>query len=181
VLLRQRRRSASGDARDVQVYSDGSVSVLSGSTEIGQGSHTILTANCRGRNGCAARKVRLVGSDRQLRCRTLHRRKPHHHSDGRAVLEACREAIAQCKRMAADMVESFPRRIDGRAWRHTLRRTHMTWPENPREILQMEGCSIIGRAYLRKAGDLTLVRRVLGNRCGRRGDRAGTKKLEVLL
>ena len=142
----------------VQVYADGSVSVLSGSTEIGQGSHTVLTQIAAEEIGVPLEKVRLVGSDTAV---TLFERSTGASRTttlmGRAVLEACREAIAQCKVMAADVLgvpeDSFTEERGG------IRSgdTRMTWPEILEQYFQMEGCSIIGRAYLRKAGDLKLV------------------------
>ena len=67
----------------VQVYADGSVSVLSGSTEIGQGSHTVLAQIAAEEMGVPFEKVRLVGSDTADHAfRTLHGRQPHHHADG---------------------------------------------------------------------------------------------------
>ena len=92
---------------------------------------------------------------------------------GRAVLEACREAIAQCKAMAAELLGVPAERIDGRARRHSPRRkTRLTWPEIIEKYFQMEGCSIVGRAYLRRAGDAEVRAGILGNRRGGRGDRA---------
>jgi CO/xanthine dehydrogenase Mo-binding subunit len=139
----------------VQVYADGSVSVLSGSTEIGQGSHTILAQIAAEEMGVPLEKVRMVGSDTAMalferstgasRTTTLM---------GRAVLEACREAIAQCKSMAAE-VWGVPadKLIEERGG---LRNgdARMTWPAILERYFQIEGCSIIGRAYLRRAGDL---------------------------
>ena len=88
----------------VQVYGDGSVSVLSGSTEIGQGSHTVLAQIAAEEMGVPFEKVRLVGSDTAI---TLFERSTGASRTttlmGRAVLEACREAIAQCKEMAAEI------------------------------------------------------------------------------
>ena len=79
------------------------MSVLSGATEMGQGSHTILAQIAAEEMGVPMSKVRLVTSDTAItpferstgasRTTTLM---------GRAVLEACREAIAQLKIMAAD-------------------------------------------------------------------------------
>jgi CO/xanthine dehydrogenase Mo-binding subunit len=89
----------------VQVYADGSVSVFSGSTEIGQGSHTVLAQIAAEEMGVPIEKVRLVGSDTAI---TLFERSTGASRTttlmGRAVLEACREAIAQCKSMAAEML-----------------------------------------------------------------------------
>ena len=88
----------------VQVYADGSVSVLSGSTEIGQGSHTVLAQIAAEEMGVPLEKVRLVGSDTAV---TLFERSTGASRTttlmGRAVLEACREAIAQCKAMASEL------------------------------------------------------------------------------
>jgi len=142
----------------VQVYSDGSVSVLSGSTEIGQGSHTILTQIAAEEMGVPLEKVRLVGSDTAV---TLFERSTGASRTttlmGRAVLEACREAIAQCKVMAADVLKVSPDALMEERGGIRCGETRMTWPEILEKYFQMEGCSIIGRAYLRKAGDLTLV------------------------
>jgi CO/xanthine dehydrogenase Mo-binding subunit len=142
----------------VQVYADGSVSVLSGSTEIGQGSHTVLTQIAAEEMGVPLEKVRLVGSDTAV---TLFERSTGASRTttlmGRAVLEACREAIAQCKVMAADVLKVSPDTLVEERGGIRYGETRMSWPQVLEKYFQMEGCSIIGRAYLRKAGDLTLV------------------------
>jgi CO/xanthine dehydrogenase Mo-binding subunit len=142
----------------VQVYADGSVSVLSGSTEIGQGSHTVLTQIAAEEMGVPLEKVRLVGSDTAV---TLFERSTGASRTttlmGRAVLEACREAIAQCKVMAADMLKVSADKLVEERGGMRCGEIRMTWAQILEKYFQMEGCSIIGRAYLRKAGDLTLV------------------------
>jgi CO/xanthine dehydrogenase Mo-binding subunit len=142
----------------VQVYADGSVSVLSGSTEIGQGSHTVLAQIAAEEMGVPLEKVKVLGTDTAVmlferstgasRTTTLM---------GRAVMEACREAIAQCKSMAAEilsvpaseLIEERGGIRHGKEW--------LTWPEIMERYFQMEGCSIIGRAYLRRAGPFKSV------------------------
>jgi CO/xanthine dehydrogenase Mo-binding subunit len=142
----------------VQVYADGSVSVLSGSTEIGQGSHTVLTQIAAEEMGVPLEKVRLVGSDTAV---TLFERSTGASRTttlmGRAVLEACREAIAQCKVMAAEVLGASADALVEERGGVRYGETRMTWPQILEKYFQMEGCSIIGRAYLRKAGDLTLA------------------------
>ncbi len=142
----------------VQVYADGSVSVLSGSTEIGQGSHTVLTQIAAEEMGVPLEKVRLVGSDTAV---TLFERSTGASRTttlmGRAVLEACREAIAQCKVMAAEVLGVTADALVEERGGIRCGGIRMTWPEILEKYFQMEGCSIIGRAYLRKAGDLKLV------------------------
>ena len=142
----------------VQVYGDGSVSVLSGSTEIGQGSHTVLAQIAAEEMGVPFEKVRLVGSDTAI---TLFERSTGASRTttlmGRAVLEACREAIGQCKAMAAEIFGAPQEQLveEHGGVRHGNQR--LTWPEILEKYFQMQGCSIVGRAYLRRAGDLQAV------------------------
>jgi CO/xanthine dehydrogenase Mo-binding subunit len=142
----------------VQVYGDGSVSVLSGSTEIGQGSHTVLAQIAAEEMGVPFEKVRLVGSDTAI---TLFERSTGASRTttlmGRAVLEACREAIGQCKKMAAELLGVPEEKLieERGGVRHGDQR--LSWPEILEKYFQMQGCSIIGRAYLRRAGDLQAV------------------------
>jgi CO/xanthine dehydrogenase Mo-binding subunit len=139
----------------VQVYGDGSVSVLSGSTEIGQGSHTVLAQIAAEEMGVPFEKVRLVGSDTAI---TLFERSTGASRTttlmGRAVLEACREAIEQCKTMAAELLglpkEGLVEERGGLRYENT----RLTWADILEKYFQMQGCSIVGRAYLRRAGDL---------------------------
>jgi CO/xanthine dehydrogenase Mo-binding subunit len=142
----------------VQVYADGSVSVLSGSTEIGQGSHTVLAQIAAEEMGIPFEKVRLVGGDTAV---TLFERSTGASRTttlmGRAVLEACREAIAQCKTMAADVLGVPTDLLIEERGGVRCGDTRLTWFEILERYFQMEGCSIIGRAYLRKAGDLDLI------------------------
>ena len=142
----------------VQVYADGSLSVLSGSTEIGQGSHTVLAQIAAEEMGVPLEKVKVLGTDTAVmlferstgasRTTTLM---------GRAVMEACREAIAQCKTMAAEVLGvPASELIEERGGvRHG--KEFLTWPEIMERYFQMEGCSIIGRAYLRRAGPFKSV------------------------
>jgi len=129
------------------------VSVLSGSTEIGQGSHTVLAQIAAEEMGVPLEKVRLVGSDTGV---TLFERSTGASRTttlmGRAVMEACREAIAQCKSMAAELL-SVPASefTEGRGGIR-YGKDWLSWPEIIERYFQMEGCGIIGRAYLRRAG-----------------------------
>jgi CO/xanthine dehydrogenase Mo-binding subunit len=139
----------------VQVYGDGSVSVLSGSTEIGQGSHTVLAQIAAEEMGVPFEKVRLVGSDTAI---TLFERSTGASRTttlmGRAVMEACREAIAQCKKMAAELLGVSQEDLVTERGGVRHGNVRMTWPEVIEKYFQMQGCSIVGRAYLRRAGDL---------------------------
>src|SRR5258705_13802357 len=76
---------------------------------------------------------------------------------GRGCWEWCREGIAQSKVMAADVLKVSPDSLVEERGGIRCGETRMSWPQVLEKYFQMEGCSIIGRAYLRKAGDLTLV------------------------
>ncbi len=142
----------------VQVYSDGAVSVLSGSTEIGQGSHTVLMQIAAEEMGVPLEKVRLIGSDTSV---TLFERSTGASRTttlmGRAVLEACREAIAQIKIMAEEVFNAPADKLIEERGGLQSGGTFLTWAQILEKYFKMEGCSIIGRAYLRKAGDLNLI------------------------
>ena len=142
----------------VQVYADGSVSVLSGSTEIGQGSHTVLAQIAAEEMGVPLEKVKVLGTDTAVmlferstgasRTTTLM---------GRAVMEACREAIAQCTTMAAEVLGVPASELTEERGGIRHGKDWFTWPEIMERYFQMEGCSIIGRAYLRRAGSFKSV------------------------
>lgn len=144
----------------IHVYSDNSVSVVTGSTEIGQGSHTILAQIAAEEMGVPFDRVRLVGSDTAItsferstgasRTTTLM---------GRAVLEACREAIAQLKTMAADAYGCSPSDLTETTG-GLLRAGHdqpVTWGDILIKYFHHRDTSIVGRAYLRQTGDLKLL------------------------
>jgi CO/xanthine dehydrogenase Mo-binding subunit len=142
----------------VHVYGDGSVSVMSGSTEMGQGSHTVLAQIAAEEMGVPLEKVRLVGSDTGV---TLFERSTGASRTttlmGRAVMEACREAIAQCKSMAAELLSVAATEFTQERGGIRHGKDWLAWPEIIERYFQMEGCSIIGRAYLRRAGPLKSV------------------------
>jgi len=139
----------------VQVYGDGSVSVLTGSTEIGQGSHTVMQQIAAEEMGVAIEKVRVVGSDTAIspfdrstgasRTTTLM---------GRAVLEACQEAIAQLRNMAGEVLKTKPENLIIERGGVAFQDQHVRWQDVLRDFFGLSDCSIIGRAYLRKTGDL---------------------------
>ncbi|HTC63910.1 MAG TPA: molybdopterin cofactor-binding domain-containing protein, partial [Candidatus Saccharimonadales bacterium] len=71
--------------------------------------------------------------------------------------EACREAIAQIKVMAEEVFAAPAERLVEERCGLRFGDTFLTWAQILEKYFKMEGCSIVGRAYLRKAGDLTLV------------------------
>jgi CO/xanthine dehydrogenase Mo-binding subunit len=108
--------------------------------------------------GVPLEKVRIVGSDTAV---TLFERSTGASRTttlmGRAVMEACREAISQCKAMAAELltVPASEFKEERGGIRHNT--DWLCWPEIIERYFQMEGCSIIGRSYLRRAGPFKSV------------------------
>lgn len=140
----------------VRVCGDGSVIVLSGSTEIGQGSHSILAQIAAEEMGVPLEKVQLVGSDTATtpferstgasRTTTLM---------GRAVLEACQEAISQMMVMAAEVLQTQPEALVKEQSGVKFRDKHLSWAQVLKGYFGLSDCNVIGRAYLRLAGNLS--------------------------
>ena len=76
---------------------------------------------------------------------------------GRAVLEACQEAISQLRNMAGEVLKTKPENlvIERGGVRFQARR--LRWQDVLRDFFGLSDCNIIGRAYVRKAGDLALL------------------------
>ena len=139
----------------VHVYTDNSVSVLSGTTELGQGSHTVLAQIAAEEMGVALDKVQVIASDTgsvpfdrstgASRSTTIM---------GRAVLEACQDAIQQIVKMAADLWDTTPDRLTVLPNGIAHGKRNLTWGEVLRQYFDMSGFNITGRAYVRQHGDL---------------------------
>src|SRR5437667_290358 len=76
---------------------------------------------------------------------------------GRAVLEACRDAISQLRNMAAEVLKTNPESLALESGGFAFQERHWLWQDVLREFFGLPDCSIIGRAYLRKAGDLAML------------------------
>ena len=139
----------------VHVYTDDSVSVLSGTTELGQGGHTVLAQIAAEEMGVALEKVQVIASDTgsvpfdrstgASRSTTIM---------GRAVLEACQDAIQQIVKMAADLWDTTPGRLTVLPNGIAHGKRSLTWGEVLRQYFDMSGFNITGRAYVRQHGDL---------------------------
>lgn len=139
---------------EVRVHGDGSVTVLTGSTEMGQGSKTVLGQIAAEEFGVPLERVRVVQADTALtpfarstgadRTTTL---------EGRTVLAACIEAKEQLRAMAADIWEADPADI-------VLERTgvmsegrRMTWGEVIGKYFGLADMEVIGRAHIRQTDE----------------------------
>jgi CO/xanthine dehydrogenase Mo-binding subunit len=142
----------------VRVHADGSVSIMMGSTELGQGSHTVIPQIVAEELGVPFESVRVIASDTAIT--------PYHHSTpasrtttlmGRAVLEASREAIDQMVRMAADVLKVKEKEIEV-TWGGILcGEARLSWSEVLTRYYGLPDGEVIGRAYIRKSGDFAML------------------------
>ncbi len=138
----------------VRVHADGSVSLMIGSTELGQGSHTVLPQIAAEELGVAFDLVRVVSSDTAIT--------PYDRSTGasrtttlmgRAVQEASQEAKEQMIRMAADVLKVPESEIKPVRGGITCGEVRLNWSEVLTRYYKLPDGEVIGRAYIRKDGE----------------------------
>lgn len=137
----------------VRVHADGSATIMTGSTELGQGSHTVLPQIAAEELGIAYDKVNVVSSDTAIT--------PYDRSTGAsrtttlmgsAVMEACQEAIQQMVVMAADVLKV--KKEDIQAVRGGVRcgEVQLDWSKVISKFYALPDGEVIGRSYIRKSG-----------------------------
>ncbi|MBI4527880.1 MAG: xanthine dehydrogenase family protein molybdopterin-binding subunit [Deltaproteobacteria bacterium] len=137
----------------VRVHADGSVTVMTGSTELGQGSHTVIPQIAAEELGVPLENVNVVSSDTAIT--------PYDRSTGAsrtttlmgsAVLEASREAIQQMVVMAADVLKVKVEQIQLIRGGVRCGEVQLNWSEVISKFYALPDGEVIGRAYIRKAG-----------------------------
>jgi len=138
----------------IRVHADGSASLMTGSTELGQGSHTVLPQIAAEELGIPVDNVRVVSSDTAIT--------PYDRSTGasrtttlmgRAVMEASREAIQQMVKMAADVLKVKVEEIQVIKGGVRCGEAQLNWSEVISKYYALPDGEVIGRAYIRKDGD----------------------------
>jgi len=139
----------------VQIYTDNSVSVHSGTTELGQGGHTVMAQIAAEEMGVDFSDVRVVASDTGTvpfdrstgasRSTTLM---------GRVIVEACRDAITQMLEMAAELWDTPIDELTEEVGGVQYNKETLSWGQILEKYSKMSGFSIVGRGYLYQKGDL---------------------------
>ncbi len=139
---------------EVRVHGDGSVTVYSGSTEMGQGSRTVLAQIAAEEFGTTLDRVRMVQADTALvpfarstgadRTTTL---------EGRTVLQACVEAKEQMRAMAADIWEADAADIQMDQFGVISEGRRMGWGEVIGKYFDLADMEVTGRAHIRQKGE----------------------------
>jgi CO/xanthine dehydrogenase Mo-binding subunit len=137
----------------VRVHADGSVTIMTGSTELGQGSHTVIPQIAAEELGVDFDKVNVVSSDTAIT--------PYDRSTGAsrtttlmgsAVLEASREAIQQMVVMAADVLKVKVEDIQVIRGGVRCGEAQLNWSEVISKFYALPDGEVIGRSYIRKSG-----------------------------
>ena len=137
----------------IRVHADGSVTIMTGSTELGQGSHTILPQIAAEELGIPVDQVRVVSSDTAIT--------PYDRSTGAsrtttlmgsAIIDASRDAIQQMVVMAADVLKVKVDEIQVVRGGVRCGEAHLNWSEVISKYYALPDGEVIGRAYIRKAG-----------------------------
>jgi CO/xanthine dehydrogenase Mo-binding subunit len=137
----------------IRVHADGSVTIMTGSTELGQGSHTVLPQIAAEELGVPFSNVRVVSSDTAIT--------PYDRSTGAsrtttlmgsAVLEASRDAVQQMVVMAADVLKVKVEQIQVVRGGVRCGETQLNWSEVISKFYALPDGEVIGRAYIRKSG-----------------------------
>jgi CO/xanthine dehydrogenase Mo-binding subunit len=142
----------------IRVHADGSVTIMTGSTELGQGSHTVLPQIAAEELGIPFERVRVVSSDTAIT--------PYDRSTGAsrtttlmgsAVLEASREAIQQMVVMAADVLKVKVEQIQAVRGGIRCGEAQLSWAEVISKFYALPDGEVIGRAYIRKSGKFSAL------------------------
>jgi len=137
----------------VRVHADGSATIMTGSTELGQGSHTVLPQIAAEELGIDYEKVNVVSSDTAIT--------PYDRSTGAsrtttlmgsAVMEACREAIQQMVVMAADVMKVHVEQIQTVRGGVRCGEVQLDWSQVISKFYALPDGEVIGRSYIRKSG-----------------------------
>jgi len=137
----------------VRVHADGSATIMTGSTELGQGSHTVLPQIAAEELGIAYDKVNVVSSDTAIT--------PYDRSTGAsrtttlmgsAVMEACREAIQQMVVMAADVLKVKTEQVEVIRGGVLCGEVQLDWSQVISKFYALPDGEVIGRSYIRKSG-----------------------------
>ena len=126
---------------------------MTGSTELGQGSHTVLPQIAAEELGIAYDKVNVVSSDTAIT--------PYDRSTGAsrtttlmgsAVMEACQEAIQQMVVMAADVLKVKNEQIQTVRGGVRCGEVQLDWSQVISKFYALPDGEVIGRSYIRKSG-----------------------------
>jgi CO/xanthine dehydrogenase Mo-binding subunit/CO/xanthine dehydrogenase FAD-binding subunit len=145
---------------EVRIHGDGSVTVLSGSAELGQGSRTVLAQIAAEEFGLELHQVRVAQSDTAVTpfARTTGADRTT-TMEGTTVLLACRDAKDQLLEMAQDVWEAPPEvlQVETPGIRLPSKDEFMGWGDIIGRYFRQADMEITGRGHIRPVGDWGLL------------------------
>ena len=143
---------------EVRVHGDGSVTVLTGAAELGQGSRTVLSQIAAEEFGLAMDQVRISQSDSAVTpyARTTGADRTT-IMEGTTILLACREAKAQMREMAAEVLDRPAAEIEIEKTGVRAGDQALTWGEIIGRYFRATDMEVIGRGHIRPVGDWGLI------------------------
>jgi CO/xanthine dehydrogenase Mo-binding subunit/CO/xanthine dehydrogenase FAD-binding subunit len=141
---------------EVRLHGDGSITVLSGSAELGQGSRTVLAQIAAEEFGVELGQVRVAQSDTAITpfARTTGADRTT-TMEGTTVLLACREAKEQLMEMAQEIWEAPAEllQLETTGIRLAAKGEFMAWGDIIGRYFRQPDMEIIGRGHIRPVGD----------------------------
>jgi CO/xanthine dehydrogenase Mo-binding subunit len=145
---------------EVRIHGDGSITVLSGSAELGQGSRTVLAQIAAEEFGVDLDMVRVSQSDTAVTpfARTTGADRTT-TMEGTTVLLACGDAKEQLLEMAQDVWEAPPELVvlERSGVRLADGDQFMSWGQVIGRYFRQADMEIIGRGHIRPVGDWGLL------------------------
>ena len=136
----------------VRIHNDGSVTLFTGSTELGQGSRTVLSQIVAEELGVPLERVGVVGGDTGAGSyeRTTGASRTTTVT-GRSVQEACRDARREVRRLAAQAFGAAPERVEDAAAGVRIDGAEHSYGEVIEKWFGSSGGEVIGHGAVRRA------------------------------
>jgi CO/xanthine dehydrogenase Mo-binding subunit/CO/xanthine dehydrogenase FAD-binding subunit len=143
---------------EIRVHGDGSVTVLTGSAELGQGSRTVLAMVAAEEFGLTMDRVKIQMSDSGMTpyARTTGADRTT-IMEGTTIQLACRDAKAQMREMAAEIWELPAEEIEIEATGARAGDRSLTWGEIIGAYFRAPDMEVSGRGHIRPVGDWGLI------------------------
>lgn len=141
----------------VRIHSDNSVTLFTGSTELGQGSRTVLSQITAEELGVPLDRVGIVGGDTGVV--TYERTTGASRTTtvtGRAVQEACRDARRRVRALAADVFEVDLAQVEDAAMGVRVKGTEASYGAVIERWFGAGG-EVLGHGAVRKSGEFALL------------------------
>lgn len=143
---------------EVRVHGDGSVTVLTGAAELGQGSRTVLAMVAAEEFGLSMDRVRIQQSDSGVTpyARTTGADRTT-IMEGTTILLACRDAKEQLREMATELLDVPTGEIEIEKTGVRAGDRRLTWSEIIGRYFRAPDMEVSGRGHIRPVGDWGLI------------------------